>query len=213
MALWLRGGFLKKVSTAAILCGGKSSRMGFDKSKIVINDKLLIEHIAERLNTVFDDIVLVTNDKNKFNTKFRVVEDVIMDCGPIGAIYTALLNSKSQYVFVIGCDMPYVNLDYIKYLIEVINTREVECLITQKGGYFEPLYSFYSIDIKERLREAIDRGRFKIMDVVKDCSVLYTNDEEVEKYISNEDMFTNLNYREDLEKLKSGGIFDGCYKL
>ncbi|WP_291966695.1 molybdenum cofactor guanylyltransferase [Caloramator sp.] len=198
---------MKKFSTAAILCGGKSTRMGFDKSKIVINNKLLIEDIAERLNKVFDDIVFITNDKNKFNTKYRVVEDVIKNCGPIGAIYTALLSSKSQYVFVIGCDMPFVNLDYIKYLIEVLNKREVECLITQKGGFFEPLYSFYSIDIKGKLREAIDSERFKIMDVVKDCRALYTSDEEVERYISKEDMFTNLNYKEDLKKLKNGGIF------
>ncbi|MCX7695472.1 MAG: molybdenum cofactor guanylyltransferase [Caloramator sp.] len=198
---------MKKVSTAAILCGGKSSRVGFDKSKIIINNKLLIEYTAERLNTVFDDIVFITNDKTKFNTKYRVVEDVVKDCGPIGAIYTALLNSKSQYVFVVGCDMPFINLGYVKYLIGVLEKKEAECLITKKGGYFEPLYSFYSIDIKERLREAIDRGSFKIMDVVKDLRALYTSDEEIERFTGNVDMFTNLNYKEDLEKLKNGGIF------
>ncbi|WDC84114.1 molybdenum cofactor guanylyltransferase [Caloramator sp. mosi_1] len=198
---------MKKFSTAAILCGGKSSRMGFDKSKLVFNDKLLIEHIAEKLNRVFDDIVFITNDKNKFNTGFRVIEDVIKDCGPIGAIYTALLNSNSQFVFVVGCDMPFINLDYIRYMKEILDTKEAECLITKKGGYFEPLCSFYSIDIKDKLKESIDKGRFKIMDTIMKCQAIYTSDEEVEKFISEVDMFANLNYKEDLEKLKYGEYF------
>lgn len=197
---------MKSFSTAAILCGGKSSRMGFDKSKIIINGKPLIEDIAERLNNVFDDIVFITNDKNKFNTKYRVVEDEIKGCGPAGAIYTALLNSKSKYVFVVGCDMPFINVDYVKFLIEKMRGKSIECLITKKGNYYEPLYSFYSIDIKDTFKNEIEKGNFRIMDIIKSCKVEFTKDEEVQMFINKYDMFTNLNYLDDINKIKKLGF-------
>ena len=42
---------MKKTGTAIILCGGKSSRMGFDKSKYEINGKLLsAEELSAKIN-------------------------------------------------------------------------------------------------------------------------------------------------------------------
>ena len=45
---------MKNFGSAVILCGGKSSRMGFDKCKIKVGNKLLIEIIAEQLEQIFE---------------------------------------------------------------------------------------------------------------------------------------------------------------
>ena len=51
-----------KIKSAIILCGGKSTRMGFDKQKIRINDQLIVLHIANQLALLVDEIIIVTNN-------------------------------------------------------------------------------------------------------------------------------------------------------
>ncbi|MCX7950706.1 MAG: molybdenum cofactor guanylyltransferase [Clostridiales bacterium] len=189
---------MRKFGTAAILCGGKSTRMGFDKSKIVVNNRLLIEEIAEKLSILFDDIMLITNDKNKFNTKYRVVEDEIKEVGPCGAIYTALNNSISKYVFIVACDMPFIDMKYIHFLKNKLDSLNSDCLITKRGNYYEPLCSFYSITMKEIFKENINNKKFKIMDTVIMSNAEFTLNEEVEEFVLKEDIFTNLNCSKDL---------------
>ena len=105
-------------NTAVILCGGKSSRMGFDKSKIEIGDKLLIEITAEKLEKLFDEVIFIAENKYKFgNIKYTVIEDLKKDYGPAGGILTGLEYSSSPYTFFIACDMPFINLEYIKYMM------------------------------------------------------------------------------------------------
>ncbi len=48
---------MKKFGTAVILAGGKSTRMGFDKQLLKINERRLIDNLRRKLNKVFDDIV------------------------------------------------------------------------------------------------------------------------------------------------------------
>lgn len=99
---------MKKVGTAVILCGGKSSRMGFDKSKIEIKGKYLIELIAEKLETVFDEVILVAEKKDKFKTlKYTVLEDLKKEYGPAGGMHTALKYANSKYVFFHGLRYAY----------------------------------------------------------------------------------------------------------
>ena len=45
--------------TAAILAGGKSSRMGFDKQLLMENDKRILEQVIETLKEEFSDVKFV----------------------------------------------------------------------------------------------------------------------------------------------------------
>lgn len=52
--------------TAAILCGGKSRRMGFDKAFLMEDEQYLLLQTAGRLQSRFEQVVLVSNTKAKF---------------------------------------------------------------------------------------------------------------------------------------------------
>ena len=110
---------MKKTGTAIILCGGKSSRMGFDKSKYEINGKLLIEICAEKLGSVFEEVLLVTKDTDKFKKlRYKIIGDDADDYAPVLGIYKGLLEAGSHFSFIIACDMPVISLNYINYLTE-----------------------------------------------------------------------------------------------
>jgi molybdopterin-guanine dinucleotide biosynthesis protein A len=195
---------LKDFGSAVILCGGKSSRMGFDKCEIKINNKLLIEIISEQLGEVFEDIVLVSNNLEKFkDTKYIVIKDMIANSGPIGAIYTALKQATSKYIFVTACDMPIINLDYIKYMMELIKRENVEGVASYNSKYIEPLYAFYSTDMLDSFDLELNKNNFRLLDVVRNSKMHYVEEEKVNEYCKDMNIFTNLNYESDLTVLKN----------
>jgi len=193
---------LKKFGTAVILCGGKSSRMGFDKCKLKIKGKFLIEVIGEKLEEVFDEIILLSNDDDKFkHMKYKVFQDIIPNSGPIGAIYSALKYASSEYVFITACDMPVVNIDFIKYMMELIQLKQVEGTVACKSEFIEPLYAFYSKSMIEKIENQINNQNYKLLQIIDSSKIHYIEESEVRKYSSNLEIFTNLNYKEDLSLL------------
>ena len=195
---------MKNFGSAVILCGGKSSRMGFDKCKIKIKNKFLIEIIAEELEQVFESIILVSNDQERFSdTKYMVVKDIIENSGPLGAIYTALKKTTSKYVFITACDMPIINLNYIKYMMEIIKSKNVQGVVSYNSEYIEPLYAFYSIDMIDTFERELNKNNFKLLDVIKNSKIYYIEEKKRREYCSGMDIFTNLNYESDLTVLKN----------
>lgn len=204
---------MKDFGSAVILCGGKSSRMGFDKCTIKINDKFLIDIIADELTNVFENIVLVSNDLERFkDSKYLVVKDLIENSGPIGAIYTALKGATSKYVFITACDMPIISLDYIKYMIELIKRENVQGVISYNSKYIEPLYAFYSTDMIDTFEREIKKNNFKLLDVIKSSKMHYIDECKWREYCSGMDIFTNLNYESDLTVLKNIFVEDSEVK-
>lgn len=193
---------MKEFGTAAILCGGKSTRMGFDKAMIKVGDKFLIDIIAEQLEPVFERIILISNDSEKLkNVKYQCVTDIIPDLGPIGAIYTALKNSDSRYVLVTACDMPVINLDFIKHMMNVLAQEGGDGVISRNGSFLEPLYAFYSVDMTDIFEEVIKEGKLRLFDVISRSNIHYVEDRKVREYSKNMDVFTNINYQNDLDRL------------
>lgn len=189
--------------TAVILCGGKSKRMGFDKCNIKINHKYLIEIIGEKLEEIFQEIILVSNDVNKFKQiKYAVVEDILPEIGPLGAIYTALKKCSSKYIFVIPCDMPVINLDYIRYMMSFIDQEKVEGVATYRLNFIEPLYAFYSKDMLHIFEKYIENQNYKLQELISSCKVHYVDEGKVKEYSKDMDMFINLNYAKDLAVLE-----------
>lgn len=190
---------MKKVGTAVILCGGKSSRMGFDKSKIKIDGRLLIEIIGEKLEKIFDEIILVAEKEDKFeNLKYKVVEDMEKNYGPAGGIYTGLKNASSKYVFFLACDMPKINIDYIKYLMNIVEDDECDGLICKKDDWIEPLHAFYSKDLIKDFKKGIEENSLVLYNIIKNSNIKYIPEEITKKYSSDLDIFINLNYVKDL---------------
>ena len=199
---------MKKTGTAIILCGGKSSRMGFDKSKYEINGKLLIKICAEKLGSVFEEVLLVTKDPAKFKgLRYKIIGDNADDYAPVLGIYKGLLEAESHFSFIIACDMPVISLNYINYLTEKLEKSSFppDGLISMNGSFIEPFHSFYSKNMLEKIKHNINKKDYKITNCINMCNVEYIDTGTIKKYAGSVDIFTNLNYPCDLE------IFSGTF--
>ena len=193
------------METAIILAGGKSSRMGFDKQFLKFRDKYVIEIIAEKLSMIFDEIILVTGrpeDYGKYG--FKLVEDEVRGFGPLAGIHVGLKSSRSMHNYIIACDMPLINLEYIKYMMELIKQHNgnVDGVITRIDDWIEPFNAFYSKKLVGRIEENIKNGKNQINLLLQSSGVLYVSEAKAREFSPDWKMFTNINTLKDYESLK-----------
>ncbi len=192
------------MDTAIILAGGKSSRMGFDKQFLKLRDKYIVEMITEKLEKVFNEIIIVTGKPEEYmKYGYKLVEDEIKDFGPLAGIHVGLKSSSSIHNYIVACDMPFINIEYVNYMRSLINEHEgrVDGVITRLGEWIEPFNAFYSKSLLKRLEENIVKGNKQINILLQDSKVLYVSEAVAREFSPDWDMFTNVNTIKDYESL------------
>ena len=184
--------------TAAILCGGKSRRMGFDKAFLMDDRQYLLLETANKLQGLFEQVVLVSNTKTKFDSRpdfarFPVLEDSYMEKGPLGGISTALEQIQTEYAFVMACDMPLPDIELIGRMYRKLSQEQV--LVCSHQEKLEPLFAFYHKSCLPVFKKQMEKGELKPRSAFPALKVeMYClSDEEMNAVV-------NLNTPDDVQK-------------
>jgi len=154
---------------AAVLCGGQSRRMGFDKALALRgrDGRPLLAALAGELAGRFREVLLVTNDRAKLAesrelAQYRQAEDLHPGAGPAGAIHTALAACPGRALFIMACDMPVLNWSVVDQMRALMEERGAEVVVPRHGDFLEPLYAFYGPGAEPVFRRGLARGLRKI---------------------------------------------------
>ncbi len=182
---------VRENATAIVLAGGQSSRMGEDKSLLFADNLPIIEKIVHQLKGHFREIIISANDIEKFRfLNLKVVPDLGKGNGPLMGIYSSLLQSSKEINFVVACDIPDLNMDYVRKLLRQAKCHEIVVPIWSDGK-FEPLFAVYNKSIMDKVKKMLDNGQRKIGLLFESTDVKYFPlPDEV-------NWFKNLNTRED----------------
>ncbi|MGX7264264.1 molybdenum cofactor guanylyltransferase [Enterococcus crotali] len=126
------------------MCGGKSSRMGFDKSLLQVDGEYMLLRSVAQLKRIFSNVLLVTNKQSKFPAIFsqvEILEDHYSEKGPLGGLVTALETVKTQHLFLLACDIPNLNSTLIQRMANYCEAYDV--VICEQDKRLEPLFAFY----------------------------------------------------------------------
>ena len=107
--------------TGLILCGGKSSRLGFDKLTVIKDHLPIYAWWSNILKEYCSNIYISCNQTQA--EKYRLSNtliDVESNQGPLGGIYSAILKHPDHGLLVVACDLVY------------ITEEDIEALITQR---------------------------------------------------------------------------------
>jgi molybdenum cofactor guanylyltransferase len=185
--------------SGTILAGGAGSRFnGLMKPKIVIDGQTIISRIISVIRDLFDEIIIVTNNPEEFaDFNFcTIVQDEIIDAGPLGGIHAALKASSKDAIFVFAGDMPFLDRGIILSQIEAYNNAYCDAVIPVIEEYIEPLHSIYSTSLTHHLEAYFhtDHGN-AVKDFIASVNVQYLHLEGSEK---NKKTFTNINSASDI---------------
>lgn len=182
--------------SGAILVGGKSRRFGTDKALLRIGDKWMVDALADELKKLFGNVFLISDRSDKFDFfEDPVIKDVVPDKGPLGGLYTALLNTSSEYIFLCACDLMLLNKDIISYMLQRLNGQDV--LIPIHDGKIEPTAAFYSRNCLNYAAKSLESGSLNIRSFFDQVNVEFINLEGVFSYDTIEDCFFNINTKID----------------
>jgi molybdopterin-guanine dinucleotide biosynthesis protein A len=185
---------------AAILVGGKSSRMGSNKAFLELNGKTFIELQIELLRKMFDEIFISANSSSEYEyLNLPIFKDVYPGKGPLGGIYTSLINSSSFHTFMLACDMPFVGPELIKYLKDL--TKEYDVVIPKSERGLEPLHAFYSKNCIAPIKRELDDDNLRIISFFPHVNVKIVELDNLATSASFNNAIKNLNTRDEYENV------------
>ncbi|MEA2022341.1 MAG: molybdenum cofactor guanylyltransferase [Candidatus Caldatribacteriota bacterium] len=190
--------------TAIILAGGKSSRVGLNKSKdqMKFAGRLLIDWVISKLTSLdnlTDEDIIIVGPKEKYPRFKRVVQDIFPQKGPLGGIFSGLKASNSQYNLVVACDMPFLEVKLLQYMREEIDSNDI-IIPRYNRGYIEPLCAIYSKKCLEVMEKNIQSGILSVRKIFRYLKIKYIEEEEVKKFDPKFYSFFNVNFKSDFKK-------------
>ncbi len=186
-----------KVSIA-ILCGGKSTRFGRDKALYRFRGKPMYRHVWDKLSPMTDDIFLQVAKKYK-TVNDSMNEDLYPERGPLGGIASALLHARHEQVFVVACDMPFLDIRLLDHLVAM---GEVDIVVPKwRDGKTEPTCALYRKTVAPMTILLTKDGPVRISTLFSQkLNVSFMQIEPlIEQGKLNSDCFINVNVPEDLE--------------
>ena len=184
--------------TGIILAGGKSRRMGHDKTHIIVDGESLLDKSISFLENFCNEIIISSNAGNLNFPGIKIVPDEITNLGPIGGIYSSLKVSQSNVNLFIAPDMPYLNEELIRFLLSNAVNDKISAIVLPDGK-IEPLCAVYPRNIISNIESFIKSGNKKLIDLLNKLEFNQVKLKGTESFYSDK-LFMNINYPEDLEK-------------
>ncbi|HBO85074.1 MAG TPA: hypothetical protein DD641_08960 [Deltaproteobacteria bacterium] len=203
--------------TGTILAGGENQRIPLLKGHIEINGEKIIDSSVNLMKRLFGRAVISTNTPELyFYCGVPMIGDIINQRGPLTGIFSALLNIKDDAIFVVACDMPFLNDQLMNYMVD--KYRDKNCVISEPitsgseitqwdavipvfKGKPQPLFGIYSKNILGIIEERLNKGLKRLKDLLTEINVLYIKEEEVRQIDPEGRSFLNINTMEDYEKV------------
>lgn len=187
-----------------VLCGGESSRMGFDKALLEMDGRLLVEVLADRLAEICGDVILATGDRGRLGRlDYPEVDDAVAYAGPLAGLVAAFAATEHDLLAVIAVDMPAANPMLLRYLGD--RASGFDAVVPQSARGLEPLHAVYSRSALPALELALHSRRRSMQGVLDQLAVRVCDQGELQRAGFGAAFAANVNDPDDLWMLRSPG--------
>jgi molybdopterin-guanine dinucleotide biosynthesis protein A len=191
-------------TSVVILAGGRSSRLGRDKSLLEVNGQPLVTRTVHTLSDLSDDLVIVANDPDRFEAlalPARFVPDEIRGIGALMGVYSGLKAVRHPRALVVACDMPFLSLPLLRYMLPLAPGHDV--VIPRLNNYLEPLHAVYDRSCLPSMKRLLDQGRRQIIAFFPEVRVRFVEEAEVDQFDPQRLSFVNVNTVEDWQQVQT----------
>jgi len=208
---------------AIVLCGGESSRMGFDKFRLPLGDRTFLECVVEKLATVVDGPIIaaasertvgeVAKIKDSINEdRFQVVVDQRNDSGPLEGIRTGLIaaGKVAKWAFVTSCDVPLICPEVLGLLQNALrdtDASDFEAAMPTSPKRIFGMTAIYQCAVVSTVAAMIEKRQLRVSDLATELKTKRISVEEIRKADPELDSMKNLNSPSDyLDFLRQRGF-------
>ena len=190
--------------TGILLAGGKSRRMGEDKRYLVVGEQTLLERGLAVLHSIFQEVlVVIAQDSPPLDVGARVVRDLVPECGSLGGLYTGLVQATTPFIFVVACDMPFLDPAVITQFTS--RRAAADIVMAKLAARLHPMHALYGKRCLPVVEEMIRTRQLMIQEIVLQSSLLvrYVTEADLVAIDPTGRSFQNVNTPADLEVARS----------
>ena len=193
--------------TAVVLAGGRSTRFGDDDKAVAdLAGTPMIRRVVDRVASVVDAVVVncraaqreaIADALDGAPVLVTFAEDDYPDEGPMAGMATGLRAVESEYAFVVACDMPFVDAEFVDYLFE--RAAGHDAAVPRPDQWFETTHAVYrAAAMADACEAALEAGEDRIVAPLFDLDFVVVDADDVRDH-GHSRTFENCNTRADFE--------------
>ena len=188
--------------TGFVLAGGKSARMGTDKSSLRLNGETFLRRAVRTLSAVCGAVKIVLNQDQPNNSEFAVIRDILPERGANGAIHAALADCETEFAVVLAVDLPLVSSEVLKNMQHLaLADKNITAIVPQQAnGKPQPLCAVYRAPkcLPPLANLLSENERASVRDFLERISPRYVAAGLLKE---DEEFLFNVNFPEDYQKI------------
>lgn len=184
-------------STAFILIGGKSERFGSHKWQATIKGESVLNRIWNSCDSIENRLIIGKEKPHNFDKPF--IEDDLPINAPINGLYTALKNSKTDWILLLSCDLPLIDSQIINLLGKHLD-KQADVIVPIANGKTQVTCGYYNKRILPLVNNEIQNGNyslFKLVQIINSVDIDFGKDLRFWNMNTKGDLNNILNYLSD----------------
>lgn len=170
--------------------------MGRNKALLPFRGRALLRHQIDLLQPLFSEILISANDPAPYASfGKRVVPDRFAEPCSLSGIHALLEAVTAPRIFVVACDLPFLNPALIQKMLSVPGHFDVIVPESQQG--LEPLHAVYARSCLPAIERAAKERRWKVSEFYEGLWVDTMPVSEADWLVEGRSPFLNANTPED----------------
>lgn len=196
--------YMKYDCTGVILAGGLSTRFnGKNKALLSIHGKTILSYIYKVYASLFDEIILVTNDPIEYlDWDLEIVTDIFSIRSSMTGIHTGLFHASYPHAFILACDTPFIKKELVEAVLQGIGGN-AELIIPETKAGLEPMCAVYSKNCLQSIETCLHNEKLKIKKCLRKTPTKIISEKKLLEKDPDLISFFNINTPEDLFKAET----------
>ena len=175
-------------ATATILIGGESKRFGSPKWQATINGRSILDRIWGVCNG-FENRYVIGKEKPD-SISYPFIKDELDIQAPIIGLYTALKNTKTDWILLLSCDLPLIDSKVFQKLWDSKNEK-CDAVIPNANGKIQVTCGLYHKRNLEKLETEIQNGNYSLIKLLEKINSTFIDFGDDQRLI-------NMNTKKDM---------------
>lgn len=183
-----------------VLAGGESRRMGRAKSELVLGGETTLERQIRVLRAVCRSVTVIGIPQSVPGLNAPAWPDELPGRGPAGGIYTALLHARTEFSLIVGCDLPFVDARFLRFLVERALDDAADVTVPEARDFrIQPVCAVYRRRALAAVRSSLNAGLNKTQDLIRRLRPRVISWREIARAGFSPRVLANMNAPEEYE--------------
>ena len=154
---------------AFVLAGGRSTRMGQDKTLLQVAGRSLLELALDKLRALGLDASAtprIAGTRPDLSSYAPVVPDLHPGCGPLSGIEASLAATNQPLNLFLPVDLPLLPVQFLDWMLRRAEITGALVTVPRANGRPQPLCAVYHRELLTGVTAMMAAGNYKVMPVV-----------------------------------------------